>query len=247
MFNKNSACAIMQPTYLPWLGYFDLIARVQEFIFLDNVKFNKSSYHHQNKILSTNGVILLSVPTHARKGRMETSINEVEIDNSKNWKKKHLSSIRQSYGKARYYSEIYPCIEDVISKDIRSLSELNIELIKLFSSILALDVNFHLASHLDIPTNDKTQRLIDLCRMYQCDSYYSPVGALDYLDTIENKKRFKAADIEVYFQDFETVPYPQIGKEFVSYMSVLDALMFRGPEKTKGIITQGSHITKFNQ
>ena len=77
----------MQPTYLPWLGYFDLIANVKYFLFLDDVKFNKSSYHHQNKILGANGVILLSVPTHACKGRMDTLINEVEIDNSKQWRK----------------------------------------------------------------------------------------------------------------------------------------------------------------
>ena len=244
MLIKNNTCAIMQPTYLPWLGYFDLIANAKDFIFLDNVKFNKSSYHHQNKILGTNGVILLSIPTRACKGRMDTLINEVEIDDSKKWQKKHLASIEQSYRKSPYYGEIYPYIQSIISSNIKSLSELNIELIKLFASMLSLNTNFYVASRMENMTEDKVQRLIDFCQMQQCDSYYSPAGSLDYLDTVKNKELFALADISVYFQQFEVTPYLQRQQEFVPYMSVLDALMYCGIEKTGDIIKKGSHIVE---
>lgn len=242
MSRRSKVCAVMQPTYLPWLGYFDLISRSKDFIFLDNVKFNKSSYHHQNKILGSNGVISLSIPTHACKGRMDTLINEVEVDDSKRWKKKHLTSIEQSYRKTPYYGEIYPHIESIISSNIKNLSELNIELIKLFTSMLSLNVNFHVASRIEVLAECKVQKLVELCQIHQCDTYYSPAGSLDYLDTVENKSLFRAANIDVYFQQFETTSYFQGKGEFVPYMSVLDTLMYCGPEEARKIIDQGSRI-----
>ena len=234
----------MQPTYLPWLGYFDLIANAKDFIFLDNVKFNKSSYHHQNKILGTNGVILLSIPTRACKGRMDTLINEVEIDDSKKWQKKHLSSIEQSYRKTPYYGEIYPYIQSIISSNIKNLSELNIELIKLFSSMLSLNTNFYVASRMENVTEDKVQRLIDFCQMQQCDSYYSPAGSLDYLDSYKNKELFNDANISIYFQQFKLTPYFQKQVIFKPYMSIIDALMYCGPENVRGILKDSCCISK---
>jgi len=234
----------MQPTYLPWLGYFDLIANVKDFIFLDNVKFNKSSYHHQNEILGTNGIILLSIPTRAYKGRMSTLINEVEIDDSKKWRKKHLASISQSYGKCPYYDEVYPHIQNIISSDLRSLSELNIKLIKAFSTMLSLNTNFHMASCMENITKDRVQRLVDICQIQKCSSYYSPAGSLDYLNTEKNKALFNSANISIYFQQFEAIPYLQRGQDFEPRMSILDALMYCGSEKTKNIINQGSNVLK---
>jgi hypothetical protein len=234
----------MQPTYFPWLGYFDLIANSKDFIFLDNVKFNKSSYHHQNKILGANGVVLLSVPTFTNKGRMGTLINEVEIDDSKKWRKKHLSSIEQSYRNSPYYDDIYPHIKSIISSDITNLSELNIKIIKLFASMLSLDTKFHIASHIENSAQDKVKRLVDFCKIQQCNSYYSPAGSLDYLDKVENKILFDSADIDIYFQQFEIIPYPQRQQEFMPYISALDALMYCGAKETRNIIQKGSHKVK---
>ena len=236
----------MQPTYLPWLGYFDLIANSKDFIFLDNVKFNKSSYHHQNKILGANGVISLSVPTHTFRGRMNTLINEVEIDDSKKWRNKHLTSIKQSYGKAPYYDNIYPHIQSIISSDIKNLSEMNIELIKLFSSMLSLDTNFYTASQMENLTEDKVQALANFCQLQQCNSYYSPAGSLNYLDTAVSKKIFQSANITIYFQQFELSNYLQKQKDFVPFMSILDALMYCGAEETRNIIEKDFHIVKLN-
>jgi len=245
MLEKNNSCAIMQPTYLPWLGYFDLIANVKDFIFLDNVKFNKSSYHHQNKILGINGVILLSVPTRAHKGRMSTLINEVEIDDSKKWRKKHLASISQSYGKYPYYDEVFPHVQNIISGDLRSLSELNVELIKTFSKMLSLKTNFHMASCMENITQDRVQRLIDLCQVQKCASYYSPAGSLDYLDTQKNRMLFDSANISIYFQQFKEISYSQKRQDFESHMSILDILMYCGSEKTKEIINQSFNALEF--
>jgi hypothetical protein len=244
MFIKTDTCAIMQPTYLPWLGYFDLIANSRDFIFLDDVKFNKSSYHHQNKILGANGTISLSVPTRAHKGRTDTLINEVEIDDSRRWRKKHLSSIQQSYGKAPYYGEIYPHIENILYSNITNLSELNIKLIKLFSSMLLLDSNFHVASRMEGKAQDKVQRLIEFCQMQECTSYYSPIGSLDYLDSYKNKELFNNANISIYFQQFKLAPYFQKQVIFTPYMSIIDALMYCGSENVRVILKDSCCISK---
>jgi len=243
MVIKSEACAIMQPTYLPWLGYFDLISSVEDFLFLDDVKFNKSSYHHQNKILSSNGDLLLSVPTRAVKGRMETMINDVEIVHNRKWQIKHLRSIEQSYKKAPFYDDIYHHIEGILLTDIQKLSELNIKIIKLISSMLSLNTNFHKSSELEDLTKDRVQRLIDFCKIKNANYYYSPNGSLDYLDTADNRELFKNADITVYFQRFELIPYLQKQKEFVPYMSILDALMNCGIEGTKDLLIRGRQMS----
>ena len=244
MHLNADTCAIMQPTYLPWLGYFDLIANVREFIFLDDVKFNKSSYHHQNKILGANGTIVLSVPTRAKNGRLGSLINEIDIDNSVRWKKKHLMSIEQSYKKAPFFGEIYHHIEDIISSDIIKLSDLNIRLIKSFSSILMFKTSFHSASNMETLSKDKVEKLIKFCKIHECTSYFTPMGSLDYLDTRENKELFNSNDIEVFFQNFKIIPYVQKKIEFTPYMSILDVLMYSGIEGTRAILKKSHNITR---
>ena len=117
--------------------------------------------------------------------------------------------------------------------------------IKLFSSILSLDVNFHVASHIDLSGKDRVRKLVELCQILQCDTYYSPLGSLDYLDTVDNKSLFSSANIDVYFQQFQTIPYSQRRDGFESHMSILDALMHCGPEGVKNLIIQGSHFVRF--
>jgi hypothetical protein len=240
MIKKTNICSIMQPTYLPWLGYFDLIAQSKDFIFLDNVKFNKSSYHHHNKILGANGEIVLSVPTFVNKGRMNTLINEVTIDYSKKWQKKHLESIRQSYSKSPYFDQVYPDIESIIAIKDLNLCELNIRLIKLFASRFSFDTNFYLASEIANSAQDNVQRLINYCEILQCDNYYSPVGS-SYLNKVDNKELFKSAKITVSIQKFKLTPYLQKSKSFTPYMSVVDALMYSGYDETRDVIEKSSH------
>ena len=244
MHLNADTCVIMQPTYLPWLGYFDLIANAKEFIFLDDVKFNKSSYHHQNKILGANGTIVLSVPTRAKNGRLNSLINEIDIDNSSKWKKKHLMSIEQSYKKAPHFDEIYHHIEGVISSDITKLRDLNIRIIKLFSSILLLKTSFHLASNIENLSKNKVERLVKFCKIQECTSYYTPIGSLDYLDTKENKELFNSNNIEVFFQNFKIIPYVQKKIEFTPYMSILDVLMYSGIVGTRAILKKSHNITR---
>ena len=106
---------IMQPTYLPWMGYFELIDRSDCFVFLNDVQFQKKSWQHRNRIKGANGDILLSVPVQT-KGRRFQKIYETEIDTNQQWVKSHLRTIEISYKKAPYFSDYFGILKDIYAK-----------------------------------------------------------------------------------------------------------------------------------
>ena len=105
---QKKTCVIMQPSYLPWIGYFDLIQRSNVFVFLNDVQFSKQSWQVKNKINSQGKELVLTVPV--KKTKLATNIDQIIIDQSKPWKKKHLKSIYYSYVKSEFFKEIYPII-----------------------------------------------------------------------------------------------------------------------------------------
>ena len=103
---NNKTCVIMQPTYLPWLGYFDLIRQSDIFVFLNDVQFSKQSWQVKNRIKNLSEELMITIPV--KKSSLSTKIDMVLIDNTKNWKKKHLKSIYLAYKKSEFFDEIYP-------------------------------------------------------------------------------------------------------------------------------------------
>ena len=119
----------MQPTYFPWLGYFALISNVDTFVFLDNVQFDRRSWQQRNQIANKEKKIWLTVPVE--KKIYLVKIHDVNIKDL-NFKTKHLKSIFYSYNKTKYFSKVFPFIEDIFNKKINTLSELNILIVKRF-------------------------------------------------------------------------------------------------------------------
>ena len=131
---NNKTCVIMQPTYLPWLGYFDLIRQSDIFVFLNDVQFSKQSWQVKNRIKNLSEELMITIPV--KKSSLSTKIDMVLIDNTKNWKKKHLKSIYLAYKKSEFFDEIYPIIENVINTEVDFLSEFNTIILKKISSLL---------------------------------------------------------------------------------------------------------------
>ena len=132
--HNNKTCVIMQPTYLPWLGYFDLIRQSDIFVFLNDVQFSKQSWQVKNRIKNLSEELMITIPV--KKSSLSTKIDMVLIDNTKNWKKKHLKSIYLAYKKSEFFDEIYPIIENVINTEVDFLSEFNTIIVKKISSLL---------------------------------------------------------------------------------------------------------------
>jgi hypothetical protein len=232
----------MQPTYLPWCGYFNLINSVDSFIFLDDVKLEKSDWHVRNRIKSANGELMLSVSVNLPKGRMDTLINQALLDLSKPWKKKHLKSIYTNYRKAKYFDEIYPFIESLLMKEQRLLSSFTIDIIKSLADKLKIKTRFFLASEMKETVGLKDQRLVELCHQVDASHYISPVGASAYLEKYTAGGAIVKNGLLLSYQDYVHPNYPQLYEEFQSHLSVIDMLFNCGFDGSAKLISSQSKI-----
>ncbi|WKT81354.1 WbqC family protein [Thermosynechococcus sp. PP45] len=207
----------MQPTYLPWAGYFNLISLVDIFIFLDDVQYEKSSWQNRNRILINHQPHFLTVPILHKS--LSQKINEIEIDDKKNWRKKHSISIQNNYAKCRYIEHILPIIDIIYDKKITNLCELNIKIITLISKLLDLSPVFLVSSQLGIE-GKRSEKIIKICQYLGCEEYISPIGAKEYID---KDGLFNNSMIKLTFQEFIPTAYPQKdSNNFISHLSIID-------------------------
>jgi len=226
-----SKLAILQPSYIPWIGYFEQIVNVDIFVFYDDVQYTKNDWRNRNKIKTLDGSSWLSIPI---KSSTSKKINEVLIDDTKNWQTKHLKSLKQYYSKSKYFEDIYPLLEKNINSDINSISTLSIDIIKDIVKYLKIDTKFYLSSDLDIG-GDKNNRLINICKHFNASSYYTGLAAKDYID----EELFKKNNIELVYQEYKHPSYEQLHGDFLPYLSIID-LLFNHGRDSKKIITKES-------
>jgi len=231
-------CAIMQPTYIPWSGFYNLIYNSDVFVFLDDVQFEHQSWQTRNRVLSHGQEILLSVPV--KKHSLDTLIYDVKITEDQKWRKKHTKTIKQAYGKSSCYSDIYPYYEEnIMDSSTEYLSQLNINLIKMFCKKLNIETKFILASELNCPGN-RSEHVLNICNKVSANEYISPLGAKDY---IEEDKVLTESNINVIYQNYNIQPYNQSGsKEFMSHMSVIDVIMSLGCDFARNYVVDGWKI-----
>jgi hypothetical protein len=221
---------------MPWLGYFEQIARADVFIFLDSVQYVKREWVNRNRLKGFDDKpFWLSVPVKVN--RRETRINEVVISpDQPQWKERHLNSVKTHLGRAAHFEAIWPHVETWLNVEVGHLAELNISGILLFSSLLGLDTRFLRASDLRA-TGRKESLILNLCKEVGTDVYYSSLGSKVYLKPHEHT--FQENGISVVYQNWVHPEYPQLGNQFVSHLSVVDALMNIGPERTRALLMGG--------
>lgn len=224
---------VLQPSYLPWLGYFDQIARSDVFVFYDDVQFDKHGWRNRNRIKSANGIHWLTVPI-LHKGRGLQSIDSVEISNKSRWQDKHLRSIGQAYAGARYRDEVCALLRSCLMRDWTLLAELDIALVRAVCGYVGLDRDFVRSSTLGI-TGEPSERLLRICRHFGASRYISGNAAKDYL----NLGLFAKEGIAVEWQDYVHPEYPQLHGSFESHLSVVDLLMSVGPKSMDVISRAG--------
>jgi hypothetical protein len=221
--------AIHQPQYLPWLGFFDKIRRADVFCYLDNVQYKKNDWQNRNRIKTASGWQWLTVPVHYR---FPQGINEVTINNTVNWKAKHLQALTTNYRRAPFFKPFISIFEQIYAQHWESICDLNIALIEQLKSVLGLGRRAAVkASRLDA-RQEPTDRLIDLCKALDADTYLSGQDGVHYMDL----ERFAQMGIRVVVQDFQHPVYPQLFQGFESHMSVVDLLFNCGPEGMEKIV-----------
>lgn len=208
-----------QPAYLPWLGYFEKIARSDVFVYLDTVQFEKNSFINRNQIKTPQGAMWLTIPVKT-KGHTSSSLRTTEIDDTQPWRTKHLKSIEMNYRKAPRFEECFPKIETLIRMPERNLANYCFYQLQFWLKELAIETHLVRSSELSI-VSAKSELVLDLCQHFSADHYFSGTLGRDYL--IEDD--FKQAHISVEYQKFEPFIYPQLWGDFVPYLSILDFYM----------------------
>ncbi|MDD5759674.1 MAG: WbqC family protein [Desulfobulbaceae bacterium] len=212
----------MQPTYLPWIGYFEMIAASDVFIFLDDVQFSKKSWQQRNRVKGANGPFWLTIPVQQRNGSFQ-KIKEVMVDNSISWQKKHLKSIEISYVKSPYLSTYIDALRAVYEMKCTLLADFNITFILMLMAKLGIQTPTLCSSEMGVSV-DANEKIIELCRKVGADELYDAAGARVFIDD----HLFEQAGIKVAYQDYVHPEYRQLHGDFVSHKSVIDLLLNEG-------------------
>lgn len=228
----SRTAAIMQPTYLPYLGYFHLIAESQVFVFLDDVQFARRSWQQRNRILAPTGEVMLTVPV--AKADRDAPIHEIEVSEAEPWRDKHLASVRHAYARRPFFAEGMAFLEEQLSAPAARLADLNCALIEAAAERLGLATTFVRARDLAAP-GQRSDHLLAICHAVGAEAYLSPEGSRDYM---EDDGVFAAAGFPVRFQGFVEIPYDQGREPFTPYMAFLDAVMNLGWPGTAEVIAR---------
>lgn len=230
---------VLQPGYLPWVGFFDQMNRSDVFVYYDDVQFDKHGWRNRNRIKAASGPVWLTVPVLAA-GRHGQKILEVEIDNRSSWGRKHAMTIAQAYARAPYTKRYLPQLEEVLVRSWDRLVDLDLQTTSLLSDWLGLRRKVVRASELGIE-GGQSDRLLKICQHFGADRYLSGDSAKDYL----NVTLFASHGITVEWQSYLHPTYPQLHGAFVPHMSIVDLVLNVGPESLAVLsgASAASHVT----
>ena len=230
--------AMMQPAFLPWQGFFELISKSDLFIILDDFQFSVQSYHQRNRLFINKGQIDWYTVPVIKKVSFGGTINDAKINNDIPWRKKMWKRILQNYSKATYFDEIAPLIEEWLLNSYECLADLNMAFIKRTCKILNIDTEIRLSSQFKSDAR-RSNKVIELLRWGNANQYLCAKGAFAYM---KEDAVFPVDDIEIMFQNYIPKKYIQVGapNEFIPFLSVLDALLNVGPEQTNELIKNGT-------
>jgi hypothetical protein len=233
--SELKSVAIVQSNYIPWIGYFDLISSVDEFVLLDDVQFTKRDWRNRNLIKSQTGPKWLTIPV-ATKGRFNQLVNETLVQGQE-WREQHWATLVHAYGKSAFFNEISDLLGPLY-KDGRSefLSAINREFIVEISDFLNLNTTITTSSQYPL-TNEPTERLVSICRAAGATTYVSGPAAKSYLDV----SVFRRENIDVEWFEYPTYrQYPQMWGGFESNMSIVDMLFNLGEASLEQVLESGS-------
>lgn len=213
--------AIMQPYFLPYIGYFQLLKAVDKFVVYDDVNFITRGWINRNNILISGKPHLFTIPlTDASQNKL---IHEVHVSSDGQWRKKFLKTISQSYQKAPFYSTVFPLIEKITYFEAEKISELAIHALIEIRDYLALTTEIVPTSSVYNNSQLKgPQRILDICKQEGAESYINPSGGKE----LYSQEQFERENIQLHFIQSQEVIYPQFKHTFVPWLSILDVLMF---------------------
>lgn len=218
--------AIVQSNYIPWKGYFDMIASVDEFILYDDMQYTRRDWRNRNQIRTPQGVQWLTVPVRV-KGKYFQKIRDTEIDGAA-WAQEHWRALAQNYRRAPHFESVASWLEPLyLRTDHRMLSAMNRMFIEAICGYLGIRTTIRNSWDYELGEG-KSERLADLCRQAGGTEYVSGPAARDYIE----EDVFRSRGLQLSWFDYAGYPeYPQLWDgEFTHGVTVLDLLFNCGPE-----------------
>ncbi len=224
--------SIHQPQFLPWLGYLDKIDRADLFEVLDSVQFKKNEWQNRNRIRTAQGTQWLTVPVLHNFGQR---ISDVRINQTTDWRAKHLKSLEMHYAQAAHRDHVMAGLRAIYQRSWDRLADLNLAVIRWLLGEFGIATPLRLSSDMPLP-DEPTERLIEICRITGATSYLAGAGARDYMDF----GKFEAAGIPVEVQDFRHPLYRQCYEPFIHGMSAIDLLLTCGGQSFHSLRRTGA-------
>jgi hypothetical protein len=219
----------MQPYFMPYIGYFQLINSVDKFVIYDNIQYTKKGWINRNRILANGKDQLITLPIK----KDSDYLNVVERELSESWdkdKSKMLNVIKASYNKAPYFQETFELISKCLNNPEANLFRFIYDSIVLINDHLEIKTPIIISSTIDADHTLKSQdKVLSLCKEQNADIYINSIGGVELYD----KETFKQNNIKLNFIKSNPIQYKQFNNEFVSWLSIIDVLMFNSKEQIK--------------
>lgn len=221
----NNKIMITQPMFFPWLGFFEQIQYANKVILYDDVQYSKGSFTNRVQFKTEKGIKWLTVPLKNLK--LGQKINEVQINNTKNWKRSHIDFLKNTYSKHLYKDIMIKLIEEVYENKYTTINELSEMSILRIIDFLNLEIEYYRSSELNIKYSN-SKRVFEIVKYFNGHEYITAHGAKNYL----HHELFEQNDIEVKYMDYLLQEYPQKNGPFTPYVSILDLIANTGLNST---------------
>lgn len=218
--------AIMQPYFMPYIGYISLIKHTDKFVLFDTVQFIRHGWIERNRVLKQDdGWMYIQAPL--KKSSRDTLIKDKVINNSTAWQQKILAQLQHYKKTAPYYLEVIELLNDVFSKNFESITLFNKNSLEIICSYLGFPKPICIFSEMNLKIEEATEAdewALNICNALPYDniSYINPIGGLDFF----NREKYEQQGISIFFQKMHITEYNQKKETFQPGLSIIDALMF---------------------
>lgn len=224
---------ILQPSYIPWRGYFDQVRRADLFIFYDDVQYDKHGWRNRNQIKTAQGKQWLTIPVHSSGATGGLLIKNVKMDWSKPWAANHWKGITLAYKKAPFFDQTSRLLLPFYERRDALLADFTIDLtVAIARQIGIAHTRFMRSSEIPGVTGEKTARLVQILQAVGATHYISGPSAQDYIED----SLFAEAGISLEYMAYNYPEYPQLYPPYDPYVSILDLLFMVGPEALNHIV-----------
>jgi hypothetical protein len=228
--------AIMQPYFLPYIGYFQLINDVDLFIVYDNIKYTKKGWINRNRMLLGGSDAMFSIPLKKDSDSMEIRDRELSSDFRSG---KFLNQFREAYRKAPFFDPSFTLLEQILSTRASNLFDFLHASIEMACAHLGINTRIIVSSTIDVEHSLQGQdKVLALCHAVAADAYVNPIGGLD----LYSKSAFASKGIELSFLRSNLTEYRQFNATFVPWLSIIDVLMFNSTERIEGYLSTGYEL-----